>query len=351
MRELDLNNLINVLMESLSDAVIIYDRDFTILRINKAAEKILEVKAPEIIGKTFSIDKARDFQSPLLAQVMFASLAPVVVRESKPGEYPQVIQLSLDNPRRDFRVVTNRVLDQQGNVVAFVKLVHDRTYELELARAKSDFITMAAHQLRTPAIGLKWALDNLDDETLEIAKKTAANLLKIINDLISLSQLEEGKFNYQFRSVNLIDFLRQLLANAELVAKEYQVKLYFQPPRTKDLVIKADPDKLGVAIAALIDNAIKYNVKNGEVVVAVKKIGNQAQVIIKDTGIGMSKNDLAKLFTKFYRGSNVKKKGVSGSGLGLYLAENIVEKHKGSIRAESVLGRGSTFYLTLPLTS
>lgn len=342
----------------LEDGVIVYDTDFKIFQLNKAAEKILEVKAAEVAGKTFSLDKAKNFKSKIMAQAMFPSLAPAITRQSEPGRYPQVLDISLDEPRRDLRIITNQIADNLGQAVGFVKLIRDRTRELELAKAKSDFVTVAAHQLRTPATGISWALKNLvrdknisgeSKETLAAAYQAAQNLLEIINDLIDLTQLEEGKFAYQFKEINLIGFLEKVLSQADLVARESGIKLYFNPLADGEIIIKADAEKLGAAISNLIDNGIKYNVKNGEVTVDVQKRNGETEIIVKDTGIGMSKDDLSKLFVKFVRGKSAEKTGVGGSGLGLYLAKKIIEAHGGSVSVESIPDRGTTVFVRLPL--
>lgn len=350
--------LANSLIDALEDGLIVYDSNFKILQFNKAAEDILEVKAGDIIGKTFSLDKAKSFKSKIMSQAMFPSLAPTFIRRSEPGQYPQILDISLDEPRRDLRIITNQILDATGQTMGFVKLIKDQTRERELAKAKSDFVTIAAHQLRTPATGINWALKNIisdksvsdeSRETLITAHKAAQSLLDIINDLISLTQLEEGKFSYQFKAVNLTDLLGKILAQADLIAKEAGVKLYFQPPTDKKITVKADAEKLGAALSNLIDNGIRYNVKNGEVTVSVSQQKNKIDISIKDTGVGMSEDDLSKLFTKFARGKSAEKTGVSGSGLGLYLSKQIIEAHGGKIGVKSVIDRGTTFIVSLPI--
>ena len=351
--------LLQALIGGLEEGVIIYDKNFKVSNFNKAAENIFKTKASEVVGRTFSLAKARSFKSKTLSQAMFPSLAPTVVRKSEPGSYPQIIEASLENPVKEFRIITHQIVDEKGKLWGFIKVVKDRTRELELLRAKSDFITIAAHQLRTPTTALNWALDNLSKDKnlnkdskgeLKIARQTAKNLLKIINDLINITQIEEGKFGYNFKKLELNKFLAKLLSDADVVAKEYKVKLYYQRPKTKEVFVSVDKARLGLAIANLIDNAIKYNVPNGRVVIKLRRIPNRpvVEISIQDTGIGIPKSELGKLFTKFFRAKNVEQYGVKGSGLGLYLTKNIINRHGGDIRVESVENRGSTFYLTLP---
>ncbi len=351
--------LLNALIVGLEEGVIVYDTSFKVSNFNKSAEDIFKIKASEVVGKTFSLAKAKSFKSKVLAQAMFPSLAPTVIRRSDPGTYPQIIEVSLENPAKELRIVTHKIVDDLGKTRVFIKVIKDRTRELELLRAKSDFITIAAHQLRTPTTALNWALDNLSKDKslskdskgeLKIARQTAKNLIKTINDLINITQIEEGKFGYNFNKLELNKFLSKLLSDADAVAKEYKVKLYYKRPKSKEVFVNADKARLGLAIANLIDNAIKYNVPNGQVIVSLKKIPNKpmVEISVRDTGVGIPKNDIKKLFTKFFRAKNIEQYGVEGSGLGLYLTKNIINRHGGTIRVDSVESRGSTFYFTLP---
>ncbi len=351
--------LSDALIGNFEEGVVIYEPDFKIIKVNKAAADIFEIDSEEVEGRVFSLAEAKNAKSKIMAQAMFASLAPTVVRRSEPGADPQILDISLEDPIKELTITTIRVSDKGGQTAGFVKIIKDRTRELELLRSKSEFVTVAAHQLRTPATAINWALDSLSKEkdlteaakgNLGIARKTAHNLLEIINDLISASQIEEGKFGYNFKELDLVSFLEKILADVEPVAAEYKVKVYFERPKAKNLIVSADPARLGMAISNLIDNAVKYNVANGQVVVALNKSGLKlVEVSIKDTGVGISARDLPKIFNKFFRGKGADKIAVDGSGLGLYLAKNIITRHGGKIWAESVPERGSTFYFTLPL--
>ncbi len=350
--------LLKILAETLDSGLIIYDNNFQILHFNKGAEDMFGVKAQDIIGQNFTLDKAQDSSWKSLSMIIYSSLAPTVVRLSETNDDFQVLKIILDNPRKEYETRTSQVKDEGGQIIAFIKLVKDVTREASLLKSKSDFVTVAAHQLRTPATAINWSFENLmkdqglnvsSREAVNIGYKTSQGLLKIINDLLNVAQLEEGRFDYQFQNINLIDFLDKLLAEASPIAGEYKVNLYFERPPEKEITVSADSAKLGLAISNLIDNAIKYNVSGGRITVGVSKKNNSVQVSVKDTGIGISEDDLPNLFSKFFRAKNVEKFVVGGSGLGLYLVKNIIEEHGGNVWVESVLDRGSTFYFTLPL--
>ena len=165
-----------------------------------------------------------------------------------------------------------------------------------------------------------------------------------------MSKIEEGKFDYTFEDTNLIEFIQTVLNNFKPIAEQYGVNIYFQKPE-KPIQVQLDPQKMSIALSNLIDNAIKYNSENGKVTISVEKIEKEPYLKIKieDTGVGIPPQEINKLFKKFYRGSNVIQLQPDGSGLGLYVTKNIIQRHGGQIGVESVIDRGSTFYFTLPL--
>lgn len=354
-------NRLSSIVSSIGDGIIVYDNDFKIIIFNKAAEEIFNIKKADIIGRIISPNDVKLNELKVLTQVVFPSLAPAVVRRSNETIYPQISDISFDNPRLELRVITNRLGDEKGQLFGFLKVVRDRTREVELLETKNDFVAVAAHQLRTPLTAVSWALEALNQEPLTDSQKdlvktglgASSNLLKIIEDLLNVAKIEEGKFGYDFENIDLIKFLQTVLSQTQPIAREYKVNLFFEPTPESSLTIFADPRKLGVVFSNLLNNAIRYNVANGQVIVSVKRLTDKpyVQISVADTGIGIPQNEIKNLFSKFFRASNVKTVEPSGSGLGLYLVKNIVRRHGGNIWVESTLGRGTAFYFTLPTDS
>lgn len=351
-------NELKSIIVNLRDGVIAYDPNFKILIFNRAAEEIFNLKAMEIIGQFFSLELAKESHFKLLSQAIFPSLAPLVIRRSDPGVYPQIVDLSFDEPKIELRVSTDKIIDSNGQLLGFVKLVHNQTREIELLHSKTEFITVASHQLRTPLTSLTWALESLLKQSLEkeykemvnIAFQAATNLSKTVNDLLDVSKIEDGKFGYQFENIDIINFVEEIILSVQDLAKQFGIKLYFQKPDEPSIIISIDPQKLGIVLINLLDNAIKYNVANGKVTVVIERIKDEPyiRISVKDTGVGVPADQINKLFTKFFRADNVVKFATQGSGLGLYIVKNIVKRHGGEIWAESEINRGSTFYFTLP---
>lgn len=351
-------NELGSIISNLSDGVIAYDPNFKLLIFNRAAETIFNIHATEVVGQSFTPDKAQGGNSRLLSQVIFPSLAPLVVRRSDTGVYPQITDLSFDEPVIELRVVTDKILDPAGQLLGFVKIVHDRTREVQLLRGKSEFISVAAHQLRTPLTAVQWSLEGLrgkppaekEKELIDTGLASAAKLLKTVNDLLDVSKIEEGRFGYQFENVEIVSFIEETIKEAQTLAQQFNVKFYFQKPEEPSIALSVDPQKLKAALFNILDNAVRYNVQNGEVVVSIERLKDQpyVKISIKDTGVGIPADEISKLFSRFFRAENVVKFSPEGSGLGLYIARNIIKRHGGEIWVESELNRGSTFYITLP---
>ncbi len=350
----------DTIINDLGDGVIAYDNNFVIQVFNQAAERIFGIGREQVAGQSFGPERAQELPFRLLAQTLFPSLAPLVVPLSEPGAFPQIVDLSFADPKRELRVSTNRIIGPKGESLGFLKLVRDKTREVELLRSKSEFITIAAHQLRTPLTTIHWVLEGLkgkekleaeDKELVVSGLMSSVKILKIVSDLLDVSKIEEGKFGYNLQEVNIIEFLSGILMNAGTTAKEYEVKLYFDRGKEQVINLLIDANRLGLAVSNLLDNAIKYNVKNGSVTVKVERLTGKPyiQISIKDTGIGVPSNVISKLFSKFFRAENAVKTETEGSGLGLYITKNIINRHGGAIWAESTIGRGTTFYFTLPV--
>lgn len=228
---------------------------------------------------------------------------------------------------------------------------------MQLDASKNEFLSFATHQLRSPLTSFKWGLDIINDnakkcndsETVSIVAKlrmVADDMISTVNDLLDISKIEQGGFQIVTEDLDLIPLLDRISEEYRINAENKGLRLIFEP-QIPTAVISGDSTKLRQVVGNLIDNAIKYT-PSGSVTIRVQELENSYSIAITDTGLGISPEDLQKLFGKFKRGS-AGKSSTSGSGLGLYLSKKIVELHHGDITASSEgQGRGSTFLITLP---
>lgn len=228
----------------------------------------------------------------------------------------------------------------------------------ELDRMKSEFISIAAHQLRTPLSAVKWTLKMVVDGDLGALTPEQKTFLmqgyqsnertiRLVNDFLNVARIEEGRFSFEFSPHKLEDLIDNLLQEFSHIIKEKKIKLIFKKPLEVLPPVNIDPAKMRLAIQNLIDNAIKYTPEKGEVTITIKYSKLNTEVSVKDSGIGIPKSQQDRLFTKFFRSENAVKSQAEGTGLGLFIAKNIIEKHGGKIWVESEENKGTTFYFTI----
>jgi signal transduction histidine kinase len=348
------------IVQSIGDALIVYNQDFRVLFFNPSAEKLFSLKADDVLGKEVSPQLAEDPAYRFLARVIFPSLAPSLVYRSRAGQYPQIVDISFDDPLLELRVTTSPIVDAAGNVIGFMKVIANRTQEISLLKSKNEFIEVVSHQLRTPITEVNWALDTvvkdekLAPDTRELLNQTAVSakrIMNIVENLLDITKMEEGRFGYNLAQTNLVQFLDGVLAAAMPQVERAGLKLYFERPQEELPLVTIDAQKISMVVANLVDNAVRYNVPNGQVIVKAEraKDSRYLQVGVRDTGIGIPAEDIDKVFTKFFRAGNAVKFHTDGSGLGLWIARNIVRAHGGDMWAESELNRGTTFNFLLPV--
>jgi len=230
----------------------------------------------------------------------------------------------------------------------------------KLDRAKSEFISIASHQLRTPLTAIKGYISMMIEESYgkppEKMRKPLENiylsnerLIKLVNDLLSVSRIESGRIEIKLEKVSIDEIIVSLIEELKGLAREKDLYLKFEKPEKPLPEISVDEERIRQVILNLIENAIRYTNK-GSITISAKKSDSKIQISIKDTGEGISKEEIPYLFESFSRGSAGTRFWTEGAGLGLYVAKKFVEMHNGKIWAESPgRGKGSTFYIELKI--
>ena len=242
-----------------------------------------------------------------------------------------------------------------------LKEVEQREKVEELSRAKSEFMSIASHQLRTPLSVIKGYVSLLEEnsfgvitekqkEVLGKVFRTNEDMIAMVNDLLNVTRAEEGRLQYSFEKTDLCELIERAAKNLELPAKEKGLTLEYDLS-SRPVFINADKDKLTQVISNLIDNATKYTEKGGiKITVVVDKVNDIVTVSVADTGLGIGQEEMKHLFESFTRGKAGKKSWNKGSGMGLYIARQFMQAHRGRIWPESAgEGQGSTFFVELPL--
>jgi signal transduction histidine kinase len=226
---------------------------------------------------------------------------------------------------------------------------------------KSDIISITAHKLRTSLSALKWILKmfldedvgKINDEQSELIKKaynSNERMLCLVNDLLTLNHTEEVSIHYNFKKLDIIILLEETIFEFYGETNKKQIELIFLKPETSLPLLNCDEEMIRVVIQNLIENSIKYSNTGGKVFISIIKKEKDIQISVHNNGIGINDEDKNKIFQKFFRAQNAKDKDISGSGLGLFTAKNIIEKHNGKIWFENIQSGGITFFVTLPIT-
>lgn len=234
----------------------------------------------------------------------------------------------------------------------------------EIDKMKDEFISMASHELRTPITVIKDYLEEIIDgsfgqinkeikEPLQIVLASSNRLSELVEDLLNVSRIEQGRIKLNLVPVDVVPFIKNIVDQMRIHAEKKGLKLIYQVPSEKNIKtppILADQDRLKQVLINLIGNSIKYTPK-GEVIVSVKYLiqDKSLEIKVSDTGIGMSAKDQEKLFGKFYRIRNKKTADIQGTGLGLWITKQLVEMMSGKILVSSIEGKGSEFSLYFPI--
>ncbi len=246
-----------------------------------------------------------------------------------------------------------------GEASLVKKHEEDVTLEKEksVGRLKDEFVYIISHELKQPAIAIKGYLNDifagysgkLNSESREILNLTSVNserLGKLLDDLLDISQIEKGSLHINMIDAALRPIISEVLSTLLLDAHSKRISLVQQG--AEEVAAKADVDRLKEVLTNLVSNSIRYTPEGGKVVVELRKEGGFAKILVTDNGIGISDEDQTHLFEKFYRVDNEQTRVVKGSGLGLFITKQLVEKMGGQVGVTSKKGEGTTFYFTLP---
>ncbi len=368
---------ISAIVSNLVDPVVVIDRGSKIILANPSAKSVLGIKEGDVVKNDGLCDS--DGCAPRkLCLCEFKKIIKTAfvskVLKSDSRKYPIVEEMILGKDEMDkdknvigeskvFKVLTSQVSDEEGNIFGYMKIFYDLTKEKIVDEMKSEFISIAAHQLRTPSSGVKWALEMIlggemgkvprqASEYIKKAYDANEQMVELVRDLLNVSHIEKGKFAYKFSRVDFEKMLSDIIDASKITASQNNIKIIFLKTKNKISQVAVDFEKMKLAIQNLINNSIKYS-KPGKRVVVELDYGTKDEkfiyITVRDKGIGISKKDQKSLFSKFYRGDNAKKLQTEGSGLGLFIAKKVIEVHGGKISLDSEIGKGSVFYVKIPI--
>ncbi|MFH1968824.1 MAG: ATP-binding protein [Verrucomicrobiota bacterium] len=332
-------------MRNVGEGVVVIGNDGNIMMANPAAEKLLGIHGQAIVGQTLK-ESLRAEHSLVLSGGSPESIKEIEVA-GKDEETSRVLRSS------------NAVVeDLDGRTIGMVSVLSDITKMKEVEQLKSDFVANVSHELRSPLAAIQKNLGIILDQTagainvnqkefLSLAKDNVERLTRLINDLLDLSKIEAGKMELKKTRTDLKALARNAVAAFTGWFREKGITARLDAPNTP-LDLDVDADKITQVMNNLLSNALKFTPPKGEIRIALNAAVGPIEVSVPDTGIGIAPQDMQRIFNKFEQVSANHPVGANGTGLGLPLAKQIVEKHGGCMRVTSEIGKGSTFSFTLP---
>lgn len=339
-------NQLESVLDNMINGIVMIDKNGKIVLMNRRAEEVLGFSARELVGRHFAEAK----QQYELSQMIQEGLKNKEhLREEITFYFPEERLLEL-----------NLVpIHPDGNEFSGVLLVlQDVSAIRRLERMRSEFVANVSHELKTPITAVKGFAETLlggavnDEETarsfLQIIYDESDRLNRLIGDILELSKIESRRVPLSFSPVEVDSFISKSvkLMESEASRKHIELSMNIEP----GLYVEADEDRLRQIVMNLLSNGINYTPDGGRVSVKVEGIGDDLiRISISDSGIGIPKKDLPRIFERFYRVDKARSRSSGGTGLGLSIVKHLVELHKGTISVTSSLGVGSTFIIELPV--
>jgi len=341
------------IVRNADEAIIGKTADGTITSWNRGAENLFGYAADEAIGKSIRIIVPKDKLKE----------GDQIIKSIGRGEevkHLQTVRIRKDGSTVDVSLSLSPIKNPAGDIIGISTIAIDTTKETQIDRAKTEFVSLASHQLRTPISAVNWYaemllagdLGKLTDKQKQFIEEIYhgnQRMVELVNALLNASRIELGTFIIEPKPTDIAELARNVLKELEhdiqkkklVVTKRFDAKLP---------LINVDPQLMRMVIQNLLSNAVKYTLDKGSITCSIEKNGQNFTITVADTGCGIPKNQQDKIFTKLFRAENAREKDADGTGLGLYIVKSIVDNASGTIAFTSEENKGSTFSVTFPLS-
>ncbi|RLB20643.1 MAG: PAS domain-containing sensor histidine kinase [Deltaproteobacteria bacterium] len=336
------------LLSSMIEGVLAIDRDEHVILINQAAQRMLELGPDDALGK---------FHWEVIRNAEINNLFKEVLKTKEQKEVKLQIG-PLDE--RAFMVYAAPIRAWGGNILGVVAVFHDVTEIRRLEKVRMEFVANVSHELRTPLTSIKGFVETLKrgaiDERenavnfLDIIERHTDRLNQLITDLLDLSRVETGKKKMDFQPIKVEELINRAVSHFMEISNKNRPKIKYNIPSDLPMVL-ADEEGIETVLKNLLDNAVKYTPKRGEINITSTDKDDYIEIAVVDNGIGIPSRDLPRIFERFYCVDKARSRELGGTGLGLSIVKHIIEAHGGTVGVESEVGEGSRFTFTLSKVS
>ncbi|GEK90857.1 cell wall metabolism sensor histidine kinase WalK [Alkalibacterium kapii] len=332
----------------MTDGVLATDRRGKIIIINEMAQSMLDIDQETATEK--NLLTILGVQNDMTLRNILEKQDDILVN-SRQNDIPIILRASFSLIQRE-----------SGFISGIVCVLHDVTEQERIEEERKQFVSNVSHELRTPLTSMRsyiealadgaWQDPDLAPRFLEVTQNETDRMIRMIQDLLQLSRIDTGKGMLNLEIVDLTEMLDHVLNRFDMMihSAEYEDKNYRieKAILNESIFVEVDPDRIIQVLDNIMNNALKYSPDGGTISGKMEKKKDTVLISISDEGMGIPKADITKIFSRFYRVDRARSRAMGGSGLGLAISKEVVEQHGGHIWAESVEGKGTTFYLSLP---
>lgn len=335
-----LNNMIN--------GIVAVDEKFRIILINSIACNF------------FNINKESDVLNSNIIEPIRNNQINGMLKETIINNVPIINEITIGPPEdKVFRVYTTPIKSKDSSSLnsGGILSIHDITNVKKLEQIRTEFVSNVTHELKTPLTSIRGFVETLrngaindtevSDKFLEIIDIEAERLYMLINDILQLSEIETRQKDINIGTYNLKTIITEVISILQSVAAKKGISIAFEADDT--IKIEANRDRIKQMLINLVDNAIKYNVENGSIIINAYKAQGKIVIIVKDTGIGIPPEHISRIFERFYRVDKGRSRSIGGTGLGLSIVKHIVNLYSGDIKLNSEPGKGTEFIIQIPV--
>lgn len=348
---------VDAIIHSIGDGVFVVNSDMHIILINKIALAMCGYSEKESLEKDYKkilrFEKENDPDNKVYDLFVRRAISTGKIQEMS----NHTVLVNRNGEKIPVSDSAAPLVGKNGKITGCVVVFRDVSKEREIDRMKTEFLSVASHQLRTPLGSMRWNLEmllsgdagKLSEEAKEILKdiyESDKRIIDLVNDLLNISRIDQGRVSDEPIKTDISDVISTAIKEMEPIAEKKQVEIKYIKQSSPEIII--DAKRLREVIQNLLSNSVKYNKQKGKVEVVLKVDNGKVKISIQDTGMGIPKEDQNNIYAKFFRAQNAVKSETEGSGLGLFLVKSYIEGWGGKIDFESKEGEGSKFVITLP---